>query len=640
MERSDRIHTLSQALADQIAAGEVVERPASVVKELVENSVDAGALRIDVELEDAGMGRIRVLDNGRGLHRDDLHLSVRRHATSKIRRVEELTEIHTLGFRGEALASIAAVAHLTVRSRTREGSVGHQLVVRGGQVGEVEEVGMPQGTQVEVANLFASVPARRKFVRAEATEVGHVMDCIVHVALVKPSVSFSLSHGKRRLLSFAATDQAQRVAQVLDRRGRGPYHEFEGESGGVRVYGWLGHPDHAGRQRRGPYLVVRQRVIRDRNLTQILSTAYGGLIDGKASPVAFIGVEPPSGTVDVNVHPQKSEVRFADNQGVYAATRKIITEAVERTGWAAATAERTLGDAGSERALDAVLVGSRAAEASSVGARWSGSTRARTGLDTAGSAPSVTGGRGTAATSRPYQLHTAHVGAGETSSVPTAERSSPARTGQAHAPEGTETLDAPRLLTVLQGPVAVFEHRDQLLAVDLRRLRAHLVQSQLLAELGEGRVQAQQLLRPVVVTRPPQQLDALLRSQSDLAGFGIDVAPFGDGALVVRGVPASLGLVESDDDVEVLLDKVVAWAQLRVRSSASETSLDREGIAEMVASAAGVPTETRNAAQRLAKRWLRELESRGVAPPFEGVPGISAWSSSALVTAGSRGRTS
>ncbi len=640
-ERSDRIHTLSQALADQIAAGEVVERPASVVKELVENAVDAGALRVDVELEGAGMARIRVLDNGRGLHKDDLVLAVRRHATSKIRSVEELNEIHTLGFRGEALASIAAVAHLTVRSRTRDASVGQQLVVRGGEVGQVEEVGMPEGTQVEVASLFGSVPARRKFVRSEATEIGHVMDCIVHAALIKPSVSFTLTHGARRLLSFAAADQDHRVAQVLDRRGRGPYHAFDEESDGVRVYGWLGSPDCAGRQRRGPYLVVRQRVIRDRNLTQILKAAYGGLLEGKESPVAYLGVEPPHGSVDVNVHPQKSEVRFADNQRVYAATRKVLTAAIAGAGWTGAVEEALAPEHGFGGArLAAVATGARAAEAGSAGARWSGTTRARTSLDHATATSDGRVGDG-AARGRPYQLRTAR--GGEAALGLQTSRSSPS---PSTSPEDSSArveesaVEGPRLLTVLNGPVAIFEYLDQLLAVDLCRLRAHLVRSQLLAEFGHGRVEAQQLLRPVVVTRRPQQRDALLQCQSDLAGLGIDLAPFGDGALVVRGVPASMGTIEGDAEVEALLDKVVAWAQLRQRGSGAAGDRGAEGIAEAVATSAAVPQVANHGASRLAKRWLRDLEAAGAEPPFADIPGVEVWSGAALVSPGGRGRSS
>lgn len=640
-ERSDRIHTLSQALADQIAAGEVVERPASVVKELVENAVDAGAARVDVELEDAGMARIRVLDNGRGLHRDDLVLAVRRHATSKIRSVEELNEIHTLGFRGEALASIAAVAHLTVRSRTRDASVGQQLVVRGGKVGKVEEVGMPEGTQVEVASLFGSVPARRKFVRSEATEIGHAMDCIVHAALIKPSVSFTLTHGARRLLSFAAADQGHRVAQVLDRRGRGPYHAFDEESDGVRVYGWLGNPDCAGRQRRGPYLIVRQRVIRDRNLAQILKAAYGGLIEGKDSPVAYLGVEPPHGTVDVNVHPQKSEVRFAENQRVYAATRKVLTEAVARAGWAGAGDQPLAPSHGVDRTrLATVATGARAAEAGSAGARWSGTTRAKTSVDSP-TATAAGRGRDAPAQGQPYQLRTAR--GGEPAGAPSRPQPRPrhSRAGEDSSASAAATeVQGPRLLTVLNGPVAVFEYTEQILAVDLRRLRAHLVRSQLLAEFGHGRVEAQQLLRPVVVTRGPQQLDALLQCQAELLGLGIDLAPFGDGALVVRGVPASMGPLEGDSEVEALLDKVVAWAQLRQRGSGVAGPEGAEGIAEAVASSVAVPQGVNPAASRLAKRWLRELEAAGVEPPFEEVPGVEVWSGAALVRAGGRGRSS
>ena len=329
----ERIRPLTQALADQIAAGEVVERPASVVKELVENAVDAQATRVDVELEEAGMRMIRVIDDGVGMHPGDLELSLRRHATSKIQRPEQLREIATLGFRGEALASIAAVSVVKIRSRRAEDTVGHQIVSRPGDGAQRGEIGMPLGTQVEVDSLFATVPARRKFVRSEATEVGHVMDVIQQIAAVEPGVSFRLTHGKRRLLSFKAGSEAERVAQLLDRRGRGPYSPFEETVHGVRVHGWLGHPDHATRQRRGPMFIVRRRVIRDRNLTQIVRGAFEGLIPSGSSPVACLFISPPEGSVDVNVHPQKSEVRFAAPQDVYAAVRQSLGQAIAAAGW-------------------------------------------------------------------------------------------------------------------------------------------------------------------------------------------------------------------------------------------------------------------------------------------------------------------
>ncbi|MGB1012905.1 MAG: DNA mismatch repair endonuclease MutL, partial [Nannocystaceae bacterium] len=318
------IALLNQTLADQIAAGEVVERPASVAKELVENAIDAGATRVDVELVDGGLTSIRVLDNGRGIRADELELALTRHATSKVASPEDLVEIHSLGFRGEALASISAVAHVTLRSRRPGDDVGHELRSLPGTDLQNSPVGMPIGTQVEVRSLFACVPARRKFMRSEATEVGHCSEALIRIALVHPEVHLTLRHGRRELVNFRPATPGQRVEQILLRRGPGPFQALAGEADGVRVEGWLGQPGSAIRGRSGIILVVRRRVVRERSLSQIVTQAYGDTLASGHYPVACLFIEPPRGSVDVNVHPQKAEVRFRDPQQVYAAVRSVL----------------------------------------------------------------------------------------------------------------------------------------------------------------------------------------------------------------------------------------------------------------------------------------------------------------------------
>ena len=324
-----RIALLSPLAIDQIAAGEVVERPASVVKELVDNAIDAGSTRVDVELEDGGLTLIAVRDNGRGIHPDDLLLAVTRHATSKLRDPSELTDIGTLGFRGEALASVAAVARLDLRSRQPSAAVGTHLHVRPGEPPRMSPAGLPVGTQVEVHGLFANLPARRKFMRAEATEVGQCSEVLLRLAVVHPEVHVTLRHGKRELLNLPRGTLEQRVAQVLGRRVAGPLFYFEGEEDGTRVQVWLPTPEAAGRGRGGPYLVVRRRVVKERSLAQIVAQAYG--LGGEATACVF--VEPPRASVDVNVHPQKSEVRFSDPQRVYAAVRRVLAAAMRAAPW-------------------------------------------------------------------------------------------------------------------------------------------------------------------------------------------------------------------------------------------------------------------------------------------------------------------
>ena len=325
-----RIVLLSPLVIDQIAAGEVVERPASVVKELVDNSLDAEATRVDVELEEGGLARISVRDNGRGIHPEDLLLSVTRHATSKLRDASELTDIRTLGFRGEALASIASVARVDIRSRPLGAALGHHLHAIPGEPPVIVPAGMPVGTQIEVHALFANVPARRKFMRAEATEVGQCSETLLRLAIVHPEVHFTLRHGKRELLSLPRATLEGRVAQVLERRVAGPFFVYRGAEEGIEVCAVLPHPQAVARGRGSPYLVVRRRVVRERALGQILAQVYGM----SEAPSACLFVEPPVGAVDVNVHPQKAEVRFRDPQQVYAAVRRILADAVAAAPWA------------------------------------------------------------------------------------------------------------------------------------------------------------------------------------------------------------------------------------------------------------------------------------------------------------------
>ncbi|MCA9701761.1 MAG: ATP-binding protein, partial [Myxococcales bacterium] len=300
----------------------------------VENAIDAGATRIEIELEDGGREGIRVVDDGRGIHRDDLPLAVTRHATSKLSRPDQLVEIVTLGFRGEALASIAAVARLEIRSRRLGEAVGHRLALIPGARPALEPIGMPPGTIVEIGKLFANVPARRKFLRSEATEVGHCVDAVTRAALVHPTIHFKLRHGGRELLDLPACGQGERVSTVLARRGgSGPYLHFRGEAQGVQVEGWFAPPSSATRQRSASFVVVRRRVVSERTLAAVLKQAYGEALPRGTHPVACLFVDPPRGSVDVNVHPQKSEVRFPEAQEVFAAVREVVESGLANAPW-------------------------------------------------------------------------------------------------------------------------------------------------------------------------------------------------------------------------------------------------------------------------------------------------------------------
>jgi DNA mismatch repair protein MutL len=317
-----RIRRLSADLANQIAAGEVVERPASVVKELVENALDAGATRVKVELEQGGVALVRVSDDGGGMVPDDAVLALERHATSKIERKEDLFALSTFGFRGEALPSIASVTRLKLVTRARGAPEGTEVVLEGGGEPRARPSGAAVGTSVEVRDLFFNVPARRKFLKSTGTEAAHVSEAMLSAALSRPDVSFFLVRDGRAAREWLRVGTRQeRVAQAID----GERLEVcLGERGPMRIEAHLAPPERARAGTVGLHLLVNGRPVRDRTLSRAVSQAYGSVLEAGRYPVGVVYVDLPPDQVDVNVHPQKAEVRFADGRALFdAVTREL-----------------------------------------------------------------------------------------------------------------------------------------------------------------------------------------------------------------------------------------------------------------------------------------------------------------------------
>ena len=313
------IRQLPQALVNKIAAGEVVERPASVVKELMENAVDAGATRIDVAVAQGGLEMIRVVDNGCGIPADELPLAVASHATSKLAEADDLFRVGTLGFRGEALASIAAVSRLVLRSRTAESPGGAEIEVTGGRCSDVTPCGCPVGTTVEVHNLFFNTPVRRKFLRTVQTEFGHTSEAFTRIALAAPQVHFTLRHNERPVLDLAAGDGLlERIARSFGRELAENLIAVSGSDGPVRISGYVAHPAHSRSNNRTQYFFLNGRHIRDPALQHALGEAYRGLLMTGRYAISFLSLEMPPEMVDVNVHPTKLEVRFQDSGRLYS----------------------------------------------------------------------------------------------------------------------------------------------------------------------------------------------------------------------------------------------------------------------------------------------------------------------------------
>lgn len=347
MQREDitlrRIQTLNPALANQIAAGEVIERPSSVVKELVENSIDAGATELIVRVANGGSTLIEIIDNGRGIHPEDLALSVTRHATSKIQSAEDLHAIVSLGFRGEALASIAAVSRLTLTSSQDDSGVGYQLEVNGTAFDhqDIQAVAAQQGTHIRIQDLFFNVPARRKFLKKPGTEFGHIEEIVRRMALTHFDIRFVLEHNDNIRLNLPIADSGelrfQRVQQLLGRQFTENAYWIDADSINMRLSGWLGHPSDARAQADLQYVYVNGRIVKDKTISHALRMAYDGILHGHqhAAYLLFLEVDPEN--IDVNVHPTKHEIRFLNQREVHEFVRHFAKETLSK--FQTATAE-------------------------------------------------------------------------------------------------------------------------------------------------------------------------------------------------------------------------------------------------------------------------------------------------------------
>jgi DNA mismatch repair protein MutL len=313
-----KVRVLSPALVGKIAAGEVIERPASVVKELVENSLDARSNNIKVEIEEGGRTKILVMDDGEGMTREDALLALERHSTSKIYDEADLDSIQTLGFRGEALPSIASVSRVRLITKTRDELSGTQILVEGGQITKIGEIGSPPGTRVEVEDLFFNLPARRKFLRGVQSELAHIIEVVTRMALIHFAVGFVLVHNKRVMFNLPPTQQERsRIRAIMGKEVTSHLVKFEGGDGERKVMGWASVPTYARGSPKGIYISVNGRYIRDRLISHAISEAYRRFISAKMYPVVILFLCVPYSELDVNIHPTKMEIRFRKGDEIY-----------------------------------------------------------------------------------------------------------------------------------------------------------------------------------------------------------------------------------------------------------------------------------------------------------------------------------
>ncbi|SMC24141.1 DNA mismatch repair protein MutL [Desulfacinum hydrothermale DSM 13146] len=543
-----RIKVLPETLCNQIAAGEVVERPAAVVKELVENSLDAEAGRIVISLERGGRSEVCVVDDGVGMDADDALLALERHATSKITSVSDLQAVRSLGFRGEALPSIAAVSRFDLMTRERDAVAGTRIRVEGGVIRSVEETGCPAGTSITVRDLFFNVPARRKFLRSVNTEWAHILDLVLRLALAYPDVHLQVHHQGRCTHDFPkATSLVERAGQVLGHDTARSLIPVRSEKAGVHVEGLLGPPTLQRANTKGIFLYVNRRAVKDRVLQHALLSAYDTLIPKGRYPSCILFVSVPPELVDVNVHPTKREVRFRRPSQVVETVRGSVSETLSQALQAGVRRPLPAGSAREDLRPTAQVR----------------EFQNRLGRpDAFPEKPRLQEGSSAVLASDADGLSETHPGSGSAAAGPRREalpRQVPLFSREdpfSHETPGSESV-LPRFSQLrILGQVArsyiLLEAPDGLVIVDQHAAHERILFDRLAAE-GSSRA-CQRLAPPAVVDLLPLESTILKRWLPQLAQLGFEVEPFGGESFVVHTVPAVLGRIDPREVIRSVVE--------------------------------------------------------------------------------------
>jgi DNA mismatch repair protein MutL len=516
-----KIHRLAPDLANQIAAGEVVERPASVVKELCENALDAGATRIAISVDMGGKGLIRVEDDGEGMDADDARLAIERHATSKIQRADDLGAIRTLGFRGEALPSIASVSHFTLRTRARGEQSGTEIKVNAGVVAMAREVGAPEGTAIEVADLFYNLPARRKFLKSDVAETTQISRLATQLALGYPEVGFSLTSNGRQLLQCPpAATLADRFFQLFG--DRADLVEVRKEAAGLKIEGYVAALGDQGPTRGAQNVFVNRRIVKDRTIAHAIIEAYSVATIKERSPEVHLFLTIAPDRVDVNVHPTKAEVRFLEQSLIHEVLRRALGDALGATR---APEFQFRLEGGAERALvPTTMTIPGVLSGASVANRWGGEQlpAASSQWPAAGSHSAVAG----------FQDPTSNT------------------------PPSISAAD-------IRPMIPLGQFRDTfIIAVDdegVAIIDQHVAHERVLFEqvterLTTGRLESQRLLTPILLDLSAAQRQALKQHAATLEKFGMEVEEFGGDSVRLSAVPAMLDPAECEATIRALAD--------------------------------------------------------------------------------------
>jgi DNA mismatch repair protein MutL len=617
-----RIHVLSETVANQIAAGEVVERPASVVKEMLENSLDAGATRIKISVEAGGKKLIQITDNGCGMVRDDAMLAFERHATSKIKNTEDLLSIATLGFRGEALPSIASVSRLRLETRAEEEAAGTVVEINGGKIARVEEAGLPLGTSITVRDLFFNTPARKKFLKAESTELSHIASLVTHYALAHPEKHFELhSATNAMLVAPPVAGYSERVYQVfgketldqlipvasrqaLERVGlpqpppwRRKEVDEDGEvtekaPGEMRIHGFVSKPEIQKLNRNSIFVFVNGRTIRDRLIQHALTEAYRNIIPPTVHPVVLLFLELPAGEVDVNVHPSKTEVRFRQQSVMHDFVRDSVRAALMKARPVPqfVTEMRAHATAGPALTSGALTPGAMTPELSPGAQPWNPATGAASGAPHVSphiSAPQVSDGTDGFALQAPapppisgrFQFEGGI--AVEANAAVSLARVADAIPDSGCAPALDVNEEEPTLSSLgtllplgqIRNSFILAVNEDGLWIIDQHVAHERVLFERILKQRAVQKVESQRLLMPIVLELSPAQQAAFSEIADELQHNGFEAEPFGARSVAVKVAPAGVDASAVEHMLHELLDQF----------SREEQSLNLEKIRARIA---------------------------------------------------------
>ena len=530
-----RIQQLPPLVITKIAAGEVIERPASVVKELLENSVDAGASRIDVDIEQGGAELISVVDNGCGILRDDLHLAFASHATSKLATADDLFRIGTLGFRGEALASIGGIAQVTLQARPHDQISGAEITCEGGRLSPVHDWNGAPGTRIEVRHLFFNTPVRRKFLRSPGTEMGHISEIFTRLALACPSLHMTLRHNGKEVYDVpAGTGLLDRIGLFFGQEVRNKLYPVERVQGPARLYGFIADPSCERGNAKMQYLFLNGRWIRDRSLGHALQEAYRGLLMTGRFATAFLFLELPPDQVDVNVHPTKAEVRFRDSHALYSFVFGCVRERLREENLTArlfptsTLANPQVQEPPSDRPG---CLEPRPLETSN-------SLFSQTGFPPVTFLPPPGNGASQESGARNQESGVRNQEAG----VGSQELDVGNREVGVESQEPEWTAHRSEIKAIqLYDAYLVLETPEGMLVIDQHALHERVLFEQLKRRVREGTLETQQLLVPEPVDLTAEQAARALEQRGALAELGLGVEDFGGGTVLLTSYPAILG---------------------------------------------------------------------------------------------------